>query len=586
MADTRAARLLQLYGRTVESIAGGSDPAGEAYIGSFLFPDTKGKEADIRQASARFFEKPVQVPAVDAAEWEWAWDWSPPPQSTHSGLAGANLLAWFAPWDVQPSRQREDRSRPHGVGGERKGGEEEIGDRAGRRWQESLEVGVGQVEDRIDVFLEKAERLLQDLDEEKEAESVIDRAVEGEARDSFVEANEDQLPDSPSGTASQPIPGFGVVVVSLCSLVRSVSTPRLRAGIVAAIGRLSVHVEDSIRVEVSDELSYIVVPLLYLSVLTQYVVPYLSTLLQDSSATVRSHSIAALTATLARVSSLRASDAGIFPQFLLPTISSLPADKEPSVQMAFAHCVPILAETSERFYHLERQHFPDAPSAARDAESTASATGGGPPMPSSASSASSESSKFSLHDLRRRILTMLQRWLENLVTSERNNRLRTSTIYTEAVTLALHGRTDLERSLEDGAASGSASRAGGDSRLKEARWWVPGLGWQTVGQVRAAPLTDVAMVKSILLRNLPRLASFFGRELCETSVLPWISTFFSYAANDFRLHILWLWAVVGVAPFLGQQNVQRILSPFLDDVFHSPKVGFAGYALPRPFPQL
>ena len=81
----------------------------------------------------------------------------------------------------------------------------------------------------------------------------------------------------------------------------------------------------------------------------QRVVPAVTSLLQDTEAIVRSHAIAVLTSVLSTVVTFPPSDAQIFPRYVFTKAAHLIADPALIVRVAFARCIPSLAEESLRF---------------------------------------------------------------------------------------------------------------------------------------------------------------------------------------------------------------------------------------------
>jgi phosphoinositide-3-kinase regulatory subunit 4 len=84
----------------------------------------------------------------------------------------------------------------------------------------------------------------------------------------------------------------------------------------------------------------------------QRIVPFVTSLLQDSEPIVRASSISVLASVLATVTSFPPSDAQIFPKYVFKKVAHLITDASLIVRVAFAKNIAILAETALRFLDL------------------------------------------------------------------------------------------------------------------------------------------------------------------------------------------------------------------------------------------
>ena len=84
----------------------------------------------------------------------------------------------------------------------------------------------------------------------------------------------------------------------------------------------------------------------------QRVVPFVTSLLQDSEPIVRASAISVLASVLATVTSFPPSDAQIFPKYVFKKVAHLITDASLIVRVAFAKNIAILAETALRFLDL------------------------------------------------------------------------------------------------------------------------------------------------------------------------------------------------------------------------------------------
>ncbi|KAI9205323.1 uncharacterized protein BJ171DRAFT_501773 [Polychytrium aggregatum] len=84
------------------------------------------------------------------------------------------------------------------------------------------------------------------------------------------------------------------------------------------------------------------------------VIPFLITMVRDESAQVRAAVIRAVTQLLSLVETITASDANLFPEYILPHLKGLSLDPDVLVRCAFAQCIATLAETALRFLELSQ----------------------------------------------------------------------------------------------------------------------------------------------------------------------------------------------------------------------------------------
>ncbi|KAH3677232.1 hypothetical protein WICMUC_001813 [Wickerhamomyces mucosus] len=80
--------------------------------------------------------------------------------------------------------------------------------------------------------------------------------------------------------------------------------------------------------------------------------PYIVSLLKDSSINVRATAIKILTQSLLLVDSITAINVSIFQDYIIPRIASLSTDPSTYVRISFAICLPYLAQISLRFYNF------------------------------------------------------------------------------------------------------------------------------------------------------------------------------------------------------------------------------------------
>ncbi|DBA05165.1 TPA: hypothetical protein N0F65_005015 [Lagenidium giganteum] len=146
--------------------------------------------------------------------------------------------------------------------------------------------------------------------------------------------------------------GIMIILSLVCSSLRHVQVPESKITALYLIRSLGQFTTDEVRL--------------------QRLLPFLLEVVDDSSATVRALSIRIITGVLAMVKTVPLSDASVFPQYILPAVSSMPSDPDEMVRIAFAECLPSLAATSRRF--LEIAHAMKQKSLAASATSSSSSS--------------------------------------------------------------------------------------------------------------------------------------------------------------------------------------------------------------------
>eukprot|EP00898_Chlorokybus_atmophyticus_P003180 jgi/Chlat1/3863/Chrsp26S04158 len=123
----------------------------------------------------------------------------------------------------------------------------------------------------------------------------------------------------------------GMVLIAglLCTCVRSVTLPQSRAATIHLLREVAQYCDDDARL--------------------QRIVPYIVALLPDPAATVKTAAVDALASVLDMVVVFPPSEAKIFPEYILPSLSLLPSDPEESIRLAYARSLAKLAITAQRF---------------------------------------------------------------------------------------------------------------------------------------------------------------------------------------------------------------------------------------------
>ena len=139
-------------------------------------------------------------------------------------------------------------------------------------------------------------------------------------------------------TEVKPDGGSLVLVAQLvCVTMRHTKWPRSKLSALALLSRFGVYLDDEARL--------------------QRLVPHIVSLLDDPTATVRARAVRSLAAVVARVENFAASDAGLFPKYVFPSLNPMFTDTEESVVVAFAESLATFAEAAARF--LEKKHAPE-----------------------------------------------------------------------------------------------------------------------------------------------------------------------------------------------------------------------------------
>ncbi|RHZ10140.1 hypothetical protein DYB31_001080, partial [Aphanomyces astaci] len=206
----------------------------------------------------------------------------------------------------------------------------------------------------------------------KRVKAATSRGDSAPPRTSDMEMDQDlgekpsPLPPPPAAAANQttkpPPNGIMIVLSLLCSSLRHCQVPQSKLTGLQLISRLGAHADDEVRL--------------------QRLIPYVMEVLDDANAAVRAAAIRCITSLVSVVTVLPLSDAAVFPQYILPALQNFPVDIEESVRIAFAECLPLLAETSRRFLEIScalkqrALHQPSATDTARGFATTKKAKEG------------------------------------------------------------------------------------------------------------------------------------------------------------------------------------------------------------------
>ncbi|KAG6553996.1 hypothetical protein Mapa_004913 [Marchantia paleacea] len=133
--------------------------------------------------------------------------------------------------------------------------------------------------------------------------------------------------------------GMVLIASLLCACVRNVKRPQSRRRCIQMLHDASRFCDDDARL--------------------QHILPYVVSLLSDSTALVRCAALQTLCHVLSMIKNFPPSDAKIFPEYILPLLSMLPDDLEESVRIAYANNIYKVAKASYRFL-VKSHHMAEA----------------------------------------------------------------------------------------------------------------------------------------------------------------------------------------------------------------------------------
>ncbi|CAK9092416.1 Serine/threonine-protein kinase VPS15 (Vacuolar protein sorting-associated protein 15) (AtVPS15) [Durusdinium trenchii] len=238
----------------------------------------------------------------------------------------------------------------------------------------------------------------------------------------------------------------------------------------------------------------------------QRIVPFVVSLLNDSSSLVRCTAIRVITSIVAMIRQVPTSDQRIFPDFILPALVRFKKDSSLNARLAFAECLPRLAEASARFLEISRLNHVE-----RLLSTSTAVADSGPRETSSSSSASSLG----------------------------------LTVQTTSGT----GPGALRDSADPGLGRLNQQY---DAQLDELR--------NLVEEFVRDMIEQPAVVHRTLLCDMTRLCLFFGRERTSGHVLPILITFLN-VRDDWQLKASFFEHIPGVGALVGPLAIQHFLLP-------------------------
>jgi phosphoinositide-3-kinase regulatory subunit 4 len=250
----------------------------------------------------------------------------------------------------------------------------------------------------------------------------------------------------------------------------------------------------------------------------QRIVPVTVSLLHDADPLVRAMSLTVLTDTLEQITVFSPSDAPVISQYVGKRVSHLPADPALLVRIAFARCMPVLAEVAQRFL--------DVTHAVRIYE----AVGGASTPTSSVETTSAEAGIFS-----------------DDVTQLLDTKTSTGS--------ASKGETSDKALTGSKALLGSAYMSGRESLYDMVSRWVV--------HTATDQSEDATLPKRALLHNMGRLSTFFGQQGVMSFLLPQIVTFLN-DRKDWHLRAALFQNLTPICQKIGRAGTEEFVLPCLE----------------------
>lgn len=358
---------------------------------------------------------------------------------------------------------------------------------------------------------ERSERQRAQNKTEKKTSASSTAALAGDEREGNV------TPPATSSLARKPDGGSLILLAQLvCVTMRYARWPRTKLVSLALLLRFGIFLDDEARL--------------------QRLVPHIMSLFEDASTAVQAAACRALADCVSRVETFAASDAALFPKFILPALTLLSRQKEEAVVVALAETVATFAEAARRF--LDIVHDTRAESAATN--NTAAENASDPSAESVLPSSSEGNSPPQTPDTQTHGPVLVVSNDSDRSLSSSNESLNETT--EDSTAIARQGRN-------------SQQRAAYDEDLVELREVVRSWVVELLGD---AP----AMAKHALLRDMPRLCVFFGREQTQGVLMPHLTTLLN--DSDWSLRDAFCAHVAAVCAFLGRDAAEGLVNPCID----------------------
>ncbi len=331
-----------------------------------------------------------------------------------------------------------------------------------------------------------------------------------------------KLPSSQAGFAkakaegpppgSQPAVSEGLIFFAqvVCSTIQHLGFPQNRVLALCLLSRFGRHCDDEARL--------------------QRFIPYVMALLEDPAPIVRATAVRCLRSLLLRVGNFPASDEDLFPLYIFPALQRLPLDSEELVRVAFAECLPTLAETSKTFL---------------DTTCTAKLSR---VLSSAGASAAAASNQNNADSSRKEGNVEGAEAVTALINTNYDRKLSILRKYIIRWFILLLSSSD--QHLGIGGGSSIASDAAHEQSFSSTR----------VGKVLNSP---PPCAKLALLREMPRLCVFFGQESTLNSLLPQLIAMLN--DRDWALRAAFCEHIPAVCAFVGDIATAEFILPCIEN---------------------
>ncbi len=330
---------------------------------------------------------------------------------------------------------------------------------------------------------------------------------------------------SPSGDDQQPVVSEGLIFVAqvVCSTIQHLSFPQNKVLALCLLSRFGCHCDDEARL--------------------QLLIPYMVALLEDPSPIVRATSVRCIRSLLLHVRNFPASDEDIFPLYIFPALQRLPLDSEELVRVAFAECLPILAETSKKFL--------DTTCTAKLSRVLSSACAS-----SSATTSFNDIADAAAPGVREGNVEGTEA-VTALINTNYDQKLSALRKHVARWFILLLSSSDHHLGISGGGGGGGLSGAAVDSTATTEPYF------STTGVGRVLPIFPHSSAKFVLLREIPRLCPFLGYEGTLNSLLPQLIAMLN--DRDWVLRAAFCEHIPAVCAYVGHIATAEFILPCIEN---------------------
>ncbi len=310
----------------------------------------------------------------------------------------------------------------------------------------------------------------------------------------------------------QPAVSEGLIFLAqvVCSTIQHLGFPQNRVLALCLLSRFGRHCDDEARL--------------------QRLIPYVMALLEDPAPIVRATAVRCLRSLLLRVGNFPASDEDLFPLYIFPALQRLPLDSEELVRVAFAECLPTLAETSKKFLDI---------TCTAKLSRVLSCAGVSAAAASNQNDADSSRKEGNVEGTEA---------VTALINTNYDRKLSVLRKYITRWFILLLSSSD--QHLGIGGGSSIAADAGHEQSFSSTR----------VGKVLNSP---PPCAKLALLREMPRLCIFFGQESTLNSLLPQLIAMLN--DRDWALRAAFCEHIPAVCAFVGDIATAEFILPCIEN---------------------